>query len=200
MFNQFYCESELLQPTSLIPGYRHLTRSQIIDQAGAGVDQSTALDCRRRELRESFSTAISEARQRGQNLADLADYADDDTAKLLLIFSIRAFDIAARLSRILRRELSLLEDKQPSHHRVSQEQIEAANGMSCADVLADRGWQIHRGRIDCPFCDGGSGGSGVVLNSGRYYCHRCQASHNAITLVRALDGVGFLDAVKSLTA
>lgn len=200
MLNQFYTESELLQPTSLIPGYRHLTRSQIIEQAGAGVDQNTALNNRKRELRESFAAVISEARQRGQNLADFADYADDETAELLLIFSVRAYDMASRLSRILRRELSLLEDKQPVHHRVSQDQIAAANTINCADVLAERGWRINRGRLDCPFCDGGSGGSGVVLSSGRYYCHRCQSSHNAITLVRALDGVGFLDAVKSLTA
>jgi len=79
--------------------------------------------------------------------------------------------------------------------------VDAARAADIRIVLRRRGIQQRPGdRFDCPFCDGGSKGTGQVGRNNRYFCHRCGASHDAISLIQSLDRLDFSEAVRLAAA
>ena len=82
--------------------------------------------------------------------------------------------------------------------------VNIARSAPIETEMARRGYQLHREGRDyrgaCPLCGGSKSSTkfSVSTTKNLFHCFGCDAKGDVITLVRELDGVGFLDAVETL--
>jgi CHC2 zinc finger len=87
---------------------------------------------------------------------------------------------------------------------LSAEQVASAQAVNIGDVAIERGFTFDRKGDHagpCPLC-GGTDRFSISVRKGVFLCRQCQpkGGGGAIGLVMFLDGVGFREAVETLTS
>jgi len=135
-------------------------------------------------------------KQTEQNIAGFVKYYQGQEKEVWILLEEVSFNKTNdNIERHIKRLQRFLPTT-PSKNGVTDEQIEQAKLYPIQDLLSSYGFKIRHNMCQCPFHDDDTPSMSIKYN--RFNCFGCGKKGDTIELVRSLENLSFIEAVRKL--